>query len=104
MTRPKWGGATAARLVALTLATFGRVCHLCGREGATTADHVIPRSKGGADALFNLRPAHRRCNQQRGDMPLNEWFAKHPINTIPPPSRQWFTKPIATQPITTTDR
>ncbi len=90
MTRRKWGGALAARLVTDCLARYGRRCHLCGRMGATTADHVIPRSRGGADELFNLRPAHRRCNQRRSDQTLAKWFASNPINTTPPASRAWF--------------
>ena len=42
-----WGGREATRLTELTLATYGNVCHLCGLPGATTADHVLPRSRGG---------------------------------------------------------
>lgn len=76
MTRPvKWGGAYAARLVAATLAEYGTTCHLCGAEGATSADHLIPRSRGGPDTLDNLRPAHLSCNKRRGDMTLDEWRA-----------------------------
>lgn len=29
-------------------------------------DHVIPRAKGGSNAVENLRLAHRRCNSRRG--------------------------------------
>lgn len=34
------------------------ICHLCGHPGADAADHVVPLSRGGADDLSNLRPAH----------------------------------------------
>ena len=64
--RPKWGGRRAARLRAATLDAYGTVCHLCGRPGADSADHLIPRSLGGLDTLDNLRPAHLSCNQSRG--------------------------------------
>ncbi len=30
-------------------------------------DHVIPRSKGGADAAENLQLAHARCNKIKGN-------------------------------------
>src|SRR5258708_6773521 len=41
-----------------------------------TVDHVIPRSRNGADALNNRLPAHRLCNQQKGDhMVHREEFA-----------------------------
>ena len=90
--RRKWGGSFAARLVRLTLATHGDRCHLCGLPGATTADHLIPRSLGGADRLENLRPAHGKCNRRRQNMPLDVWFASNPIKdpvAAAPPSRQW---------------
>ena len=66
------GGAKWARQVALCLATYGTTCHLCGLPGATTADHVVPKSKGGSDALCNLRPAHAHCNYSRQDRPLTD--------------------------------
>lgn len=52
------------------------VCHLCGHEGADQADDVLPKSRGGASTVANLRPAHgtqpcptcgKRCNQSRGN-------------------------------------
>lgn len=80
---PVWGGRYAANLTAAVLAAHGRICHLCGQTGATTADHVIPRSKGGTDAMDNLRPAHHGCNSARGDADLSEWFARRPIQAKP---------------------
>jgi len=63
-----WGGRKAQEFVKLTLSTFGLTCWLCGLPGANSADHVIPRSKGGAVYdLRNLAPAHRHCNYSRGD-------------------------------------
>lgn len=88
---------------ALLLATLS-TCGICGHEGATTADHVIPPKlwaklypgdPQGCDDLPNLRPAHgtmgphqparpcptcgRLCNQSRG--------ARLPVAR--PQSRQW---------------
>lgn len=68
-----WGGRYAQGLVAHTLATYGTRCHLCQRPGATTADHIVPRSRGGEDSLDNLRPAHALCNSRRGDRSI-AWF------------------------------
>ena len=73
----KWGGKVAARLVRATLATYGTECHLCNEPGATSADHLIPRSRGGPDTLDNLRPVHLACNQRRGDMTLAEYRARY---------------------------
>lgn len=88
---PAWGGRYAQRLTAATLTLKGTICHLCRRAGADTADHIIPRSKGGNDNLSNLAPAHHGCNSLRGDMDLCGWFARHPVprRPAPAPSRQW---------------
>lgn len=57
-------------------------CHICGliiidhRKTAgccpypkelhwLTADHVLPRSKGGSDSLLNFKPAHHSCNSRK---------------------------------------
>lgn len=90
-TLPTWGGRYAQRWTAATLAHWGRTCHLCRQDGADSADHLIPRSKGGQDNLTNLRPAHHGCNSARQDMSLADWFAAHPVPRREPlaPSRVW---------------
>ena len=87
----EWTGDYARKWTRLTLAHYGTICHLCGQDGATTADHRIPRSQGGSDTLGNLRPAHKHCNIVRRTQPLSQWFAKHPLPTRPTaaPSREW---------------
>ncbi|MGH9169101.1 MAG: HNH endonuclease, partial [Acidimicrobiia bacterium] len=40
-------------------------CTYCPRP-ATTADHVVPVSRGGSHALSNLVPACGPCNTARG--------------------------------------
>lgn len=67
---PAWGGRYSQRVTAACLAEYGDTCHLCLLPGATTADHLIPRSAGGLDDLTNLRPAHHRCNSRRNARPL----------------------------------
>jgi 5-methylcytosine-specific restriction endonuclease McrA len=88
---PGLGGRYAQQLTAAVLATYGTVCHLCRSDGADTADHLNPRSKGRGDDLANLRPAHQGCNSLRGAMPLTDWFAAHPVPRREPlpPSREW---------------
>ena len=81
-----WGGRASQALVALTLAEFGATCWLrwdskCTKV-ATTADHVIPRSRGGPDALDNLRPACLHCNSARGDRPWPGSAAIVPLNDL----------------------
>lgn len=45
---------------------YGKDCYLCGKSGANTVDHVIPIVKGGTNLIGNLRPAHKRCNKEKG--------------------------------------
>lgn len=89
----EWGGRLATETLALVLAEYGTHCHLCGHAGASTADHLIPRSLGGDNSLANLRPAHVSCNSARGALPLGEWFKRHPLPVSgdrAPPSRAWL--------------
>jgi 5-methylcytosine-specific restriction endonuclease McrA len=51
--------------VAEVIERDGGMCWLCGKPGADSADHVLPASRGGRDALANLRAAHHRCNLAR---------------------------------------
>ena len=94
MGRRKWGGRRAGALVRATLATYGDRCHLRGprcRGTATTADHLIPRSRNGPDTLENCRPACKPCNQQRGAMTLTEWRTLYGRPTAHlAPSRNWL--------------
>lgn len=41
-------------------------CHYCGAP-ATTADHVVPKIKGGPGAQWNLVPACQPCNHRKSD-------------------------------------
>ena len=43
-----------------------KICHICGLGGADSADHVIPRSRGGSNRIENLKPAHLSCNLAAG--------------------------------------
>lgn len=45
-------------------------CYLCGVElnkTNRTIDHFIPKSKGGSNAIANLRAACRYCNEQKSN-------------------------------------
>lgn len=55
----------------------GGVCWICNTWGPVIAfnrDHLIPRSLGGPDGLWNLRLTHPRCNLGRNRLapPLRE--------------------------------
>jgi 5-methylcytosine-specific restriction endonuclease McrA len=53
------------------------MCVYCG-SGAGTADHVVPRAKGGGHRLGNLVPACRPCNERKRDMEPAEFFRRYP--------------------------
>lgn len=45
------------------------ICWICDEECPRTQasiDHLVPLSKGGPHALFNVRLAHKECNNHRG--------------------------------------
>ena len=41
-------------------------CLACGDMGDLTVDHVVPVSKGGADAGYNIQPLCQGCNSEKG--------------------------------------
>lgn len=66
------------RLTALVVARDSGMCHVCGHEGAESADHLIRVADGGPRwAPENLKAAHfkpcatcgRRCQQQAKPTP-----------------------------------
>ena len=77
MTGSTWTGNESKKYTPVVIATYGMTCHLCmspiASMGEVSVDHVVPRNKGGVDAIENLRPAHRRCNYSRGDKDIAEW-------------------------------
>ena len=72
----------------LVLATYGTECHLrlkgCTRI-ATTKDHLVPHSHGGADALENYRPACKHCNSKRQNKVI-AGFGASVVVVIGPPA------------------
>lgn len=59
--------------------THGLHCHVCNQAidfgmnmSKIAFDHVVPLSKGGSHTFDNIRPAHQKCNQQKGSKTLEE--------------------------------
>lgn len=45
----------------------GGICHLCGKPGADTLDHVVALAEDpNGGGLENWLPAHRSCNSSKG--------------------------------------
>jgi hypothetical protein len=54
----------------------GYLCLYCGNHfttGELTRDHVMPTSRGGANAWTNVASACRNCNQRKGNRTPAEW-------------------------------
>ncbi len=50
-------------------------CHLAG-ENYAEMEHVIPRSRGGADRAANRVASCKKCNRAKGTMFIHEWREK----------------------------
>ncbi len=70
------GGHRWRELKNRVIAEEGGICHICGKPGADSADHLIT-IKDAPELEFersNLRAVHHnvapRCNRERGDRPI----------------------------------
>jgi 5-methylcytosine-specific restriction endonuclease McrA len=76
-------------LVALT-ARDGRNCAYCVKHPATTIDHVLPRSRGGAHTWENTVAACSRCNNKKGARTPHEAGMALAITPRQPVSAVWL--------------
>jgi len=55
----------------------GGDCWFCGTAMGDdcTIEHLVPKSKGGANSLQNYALAHQKCNAQAADLPLVQKIA-----------------------------
>ena len=51
-----------------------------GREVLMTKDHIMPKSKGGADVMENMQPMCSCCNGKKGDK-IPEGYCNETITT-----------------------
>ncbi len=49
-------------------------CIYCGSTENLSYDHLIPKSKGGADIPDNLIMTCKKCNSSKSDKGVYEWF------------------------------
>lgn len=45
-------------------------CVYCGEFGADSIDHILAKSRMGADKWENYAPAHEKCNRSKGSKGL----------------------------------
>jgi 5-methylcytosine-specific restriction endonuclease McrA len=67
---------TASQFQDLRIQT-GNICLCCGEKKKLTADHVIPLSRGGSDAIDNIQPLCLSCNDRKA------------LQTVDYRSQQW---------------
>lgn len=74
------------------LLASGPSCEYCDEPFATTADHILPRSRGGGNEPENLAAACRSCNEEKLDFTPAEWEAWRKAKGYPwpPVSRTAF--------------
>jgi len=61
------------------LEKWGRACAYCGKKDIPLqVEHIHPKSLGGSDRVSNLAVACERCNQKKGNKPIEEFLANKP--------------------------
>lgn len=87
--RLREGMSDKQRRMKVLLKTFGGKCWWCKcdviagiqnsdfqhQPNQATRDHIVPRSRGGTNALANLVLACRACNEERADRDARVWAA-----------------------------
>ena len=51
-------------------------CAYCGASGPLQPDHRVPLARGGSNAIDNILPACRRCNQRKALMTEKEFRSR----------------------------
>ena len=62
------------------------LCAYCGCKGDEDAlqwEHIIPKSRGGADTIDNMILGCKRCNQSKSDKDPFEWYGKEKRYEVP---------------------
>lgn len=49
------------------------LCRHCKRAPATDVDHIVPRAKGGTDAMTNLQPLCKSCHSRKTATEDGRW-------------------------------
>ena len=71
----------------------GHRCGYCGKS-ASTIDHILPRSRGGADSWENLVACCLRCNNIKGDRTPAEMGWQLRTIPRPPHSSAWLVRGV----------
>ena len=59
------------------LEKYDRTCAYCDKTDVRLQiEHIVPRSKGGTDRVSNLTLACERCNQRKGNRPVEDFLKR----------------------------
>ena len=111
MSVSRYANGSARRKVRAWLKAQGRPCHICGRAidyslpaghpMSFEVDEIVPVSKGGsAIDRSNVAPAHRICNERRGNKPLRKAKSKPAqlkVSDVGSPDATGHHKPVTTR-------
>ena len=63
----------------IILGQLAPLCTYCGKQITNpndfTQDHFVSKANGGTNNLSNLVPCCKRCNQEKGMLNADEYFA-----------------------------
>lgn len=71
----------------------GQRCAYCA-SSATTIDHVLPRSRGGADSWDNLVACCLKCNNAKSDRTPSEMGWTLRVHPRPPHGTTWLVRGV----------
>jgi len=73
------GTLAGCELRQYVLLKWNHTCAYCGvNEVPLELDHVVPRSQGGSQRESNRVPACHKCNQWKGNQPIEEFLRNRP--------------------------
>lgn len=109
-TASRYANGHARRKVRAWLRAQGRPCHICGQPidyslpagnpMSFEVDEIVPVSRGGSPIdAGNVAPAHRICNERRGNRPIRrgagtdaamaDMYGPRPVDVGCRTSRSW---------------
>ena len=61
------------------LEKYNRTCQYCSARGIPLeVEHIVPKSKGGSNRVSNLTLSCRKCNEKKGNKPIEVFLKRKP--------------------------
>ncbi len=61
------------------LEKYNRTCQYCSAKNIPLeVEHIVPKSKGGSNRVSNLTLSCRKCNEKKGNQPIEEFLKPKP--------------------------